>query len=213
MSASSAHAAAARQNGAQSHGPVTAEGKARSSQSARRHGFFGATALLAHEDRQAFDQLLEEYIAEYQPATATERRYLREMVDSEWRLTRVREHIAILHDRQIDALPAGAREDSAAAAFEKMADTSNALQLALRYERHFQRQYEKAYQELLRLRHMRHVEKRIIGLRPDHPIAGSYPRPAHPPLPDLQNEPSRPAPHPPQTSRGHAILNFIPGLR
>lgn len=199
MSFSTAHAAAARQNGALSNGPVTAEGKARSSQNARKHGFFGATALLAHEDRQAFGQLLEDYIAEYQPATATERRFLREMVDAEFRLARVREHAAILQDKQAAAASETSPEESAAAAFENLADNGNALQLALRYERHFQRQFEKAYQELQRLLHMRHIERSTTILDPTHPLAGAYPKPrpaaaTRPPFANLQNEPSSPAP-------------------
>ena len=45
MSTSAAKSAAARQNGMLSHGPVTASGKERSSQNARKHNLFTDTAL------------------------------------------------------------------------------------------------------------------------------------------------------------------------
>jgi hypothetical protein len=62
-----------RRNAAQSTGPRTAEGKARSSRNATRHGLCSfRAALLPTEDRQEFDLLLEDLRAEHQPDSSTE---------------------------------------------------------------------------------------------------------------------------------------------
>src|SRR5215467_1114093 len=59
-------AAAARANGALSHGPTTPEGKARSSQNALQHGLFSTTVVLATEDPEEFRALLDDYCDYYQ---------------------------------------------------------------------------------------------------------------------------------------------------
>ncbi len=149
MPASPAQQSAARSNGVLSQGPVTAEGKLRSSQNARKHDFFTSTALLPSEDREQFDALLAEFTAEHQPATPTERRYIREMADAEFRLMRVRNSIAQIQWKTMQSFENPAA--SAAEAFDKLANEGKSLQLALRYERHFQRQFDSALKTLLQL--------------------------------------------------------------
>ena len=62
-----------RRNAAQSTGPRTPEGKARSSRNATRHGLCSfRAALLSTEDRQEFDLLLEDLRTEHQPDGPTE---------------------------------------------------------------------------------------------------------------------------------------------
>src|SRR5690242_13249831 len=105
MSISPAHAEAARQNGAKSNGPITPEGRARSSQNARKHNFFGSTALLSVEDVEEFNQLRDTVLAEFQPRTYIENRLVREMIDAEWRLARVRDHAARLQNARLPESP------------------------------------------------------------------------------------------------------------
>src|SRR5262245_39740297 len=101
MSISNAHSDAARQNGKMSNGPVTPEGKARSSQNARKHNLLGSTALLSNEDKEQFDALAAAFHAEYRPITPTEQRYLREMVDAEFRLQRARSYAASIQEARM----------------------------------------------------------------------------------------------------------------
>ncbi|MBS1827288.1 MAG: hypothetical protein JST93_18370 [Acidobacteria bacterium] len=141
---------AARQNGSLSHGPVTEAGKATSSQNARKHNFFTDTALLPSDDREVFLDLLRDYTREFKPTTLTEIRYIREMADAEFRLRRVREYTAQIEWKTMQSFPdpVNAGPD----AFHKLANESKVLQLALRYERHFQRQFDSALKIFLQLR-------------------------------------------------------------
>jgi hypothetical protein len=150
MNSSNLHADAARRNGKLSQGPVTPEGKQRSSQNARKHNFFTNIALLPDEDQDEFNALLADFTEEHKPTTPTERRYVREMADAELRLRRVRDYAARLQCSQIDMN--NLTHNPMADAFQKLAENSNTLQLCLRYERHFQRQFDSALKMLFTLR-------------------------------------------------------------
>src|SRR5687767_134378 len=63
----------ARRNGAKSNGPITSEGKARSSQNALKHGLAAnPEILLDTENNDSYDRLLESYIEAYSPASGDE---------------------------------------------------------------------------------------------------------------------------------------------
>ena len=61
-----------RRNAKKSTGPRTTEGKARSSRNAVTHGIFCQDVVVQDEDRQTFNQLRYELIAEHRPQTITE---------------------------------------------------------------------------------------------------------------------------------------------
>ncbi|MBI4907325.1 MAG: hypothetical protein HY820_27115 [Acidobacteria bacterium] len=143
MSISDAHSEAARRNGAQSHGPVTEEGRRRSSQNACKHNFFASFAALPDEDRAQFDALRDAYTEEYLPATPTEHHYVQDLADAEWRLQRVRSQMVDLQSKVMRET-----QQSAAGAFHHLAKEGPTLPLLLRYETKFQRQYDKAVQQL-----------------------------------------------------------------
>jgi hypothetical protein len=63
---------AARINGAKSKGPVTAEGKARSSQNALKHGLTAENVVAAGEELTDYTDLLEAYIEQFEPDTQME---------------------------------------------------------------------------------------------------------------------------------------------
>jgi hypothetical protein len=121
MAISPAHSEAARRNGAIASGPVTAEGKFRSSQNAAKHRLFGSTTLLSPEDQIAFDDLAAAFLAEFQPETPIEERYVREMIDAEWRLQRVRAHSACLQETRMRKIAETPTIDDAAEAFRQLA--------------------------------------------------------------------------------------------
>jgi hypothetical protein len=139
--------AARRANARKSTGPRTAEGKARSSQNARRHGLFAQTALLDSESPEDFVALRDAYLAEFDPQGPAETHLVMEMANAQWRLRRVRGIEADLIDHIIGAeldswrFPAGRRQ---AEAVRRLADSSHVLALLVRYETMFRRQYERA---------------------------------------------------------------------
>jgi hypothetical protein len=152
MAISPAHSEAARRNGAIASGPVTAEGKFRSSQNAAKHRLFGSTTLLSPEDQIAFDDLAAAFLAEFQPETPIEDRYVREMIDAEWRLQRVRAHSACLQETRMRKIAETPTIDDAAEAFRQLATEGPSLSLLARYETQFRRQFDKSFEMLLDFR-------------------------------------------------------------
>ena len=80
---------ASRTNGAKSHGPVTPEGKARSSQNGIKHGLRSPRVVLANESRERYQALLDCYLTEWNPVGVTEAHYLMRMVNADWRMRRI----------------------------------------------------------------------------------------------------------------------------
>jgi hypothetical protein len=152
MSISPAHSEAARRNGASSNGPVTDAGKFRSSQNAAKHHLFAATNLLSPEDRLHFDELTSAFLGEYEPETPTESRFLREMIDAEWRLQRVRAHSASIQESRMRKISETPTLDDAAEAFRQLAAEGPTLSLLARYETQFRRQFDKSLKLLLDVR-------------------------------------------------------------
>ena len=90
--ATTAQSAANKANAQQSTGPVSPEGKATSARNRLTHGFRSATVLLPGDDPAEYESLLTELSEHFAPTNLTETRLVREMVDAEWRLRRVRCH-------------------------------------------------------------------------------------------------------------------------
>jgi hypothetical protein len=86
---SNARAAASRRNGAESRGPKTPEGKARSAQNALRHGMRAQKyVVLPEEDADEFAALAAAMIAELAPVGALQTVLARRVAVAAWRLAR-----------------------------------------------------------------------------------------------------------------------------
>ena len=73
-----------RENSRYSTGPLTKEGKARSSLNHFKHGFCGVFSLLPSESTQDFDDLLAALRQDHQPANATEDILVERMAQHHW---------------------------------------------------------------------------------------------------------------------------------
>ena len=149
----------ARANGAKSRGPVTPEGRAKSSANSRSHGLTANYALLPQESQQEFDLLRDGYINQFHPASDVEMEFVEVMVIACWRLrrlfaiesnlldieiTRQREDL----DEEFEDLSEPAR---LASAFQKLSDQGHSVALIIRYEGALNRSYDKAFKRLLEL--------------------------------------------------------------
>ena len=145
----------ARANGARSIGPVTAEGKARSSQNSVKHGLSGAAVVLPHESQQDFEELHTSLLQEFRPTGPLQRDLVYEMAAARWRLRRIQEMESAIYLKAIRAQQEklGPKADPAEVrmlAYAAVAD-SNALRMVIRYATQIRRAYEKAWTELAKL--------------------------------------------------------------
>src|SRR5262245_31008006 len=78
-----------RQNGAQSHGPVTPEGKARSAQNRTTHGMFSTRVVLETESKRVFQILAGLYHDLFQPQDQFETDLVDSLVHARWKIRRL----------------------------------------------------------------------------------------------------------------------------
>ena len=153
---------ASRLNGAQSHGPVTEEGKAISAANALRHGQVANTILIPGESSEEFQRLLAGQIVEFEPQTPNELMLVEAMVVAKWRQMRAWGLTAAAHAREIhaqpDRLPETADLDMptrAWLALEHIDKTGNSLRHLHQYEGRYGREFLRNRKELLALRRSR----------------------------------------------------------
>jgi hypothetical protein len=156
--------AASRVNGAKSKGPITAEGKNQSSRNSLVHGFTAKHIIvLACENEDEFQELLDDYSGAYQPGSAVESGLVEEMVACRWRMQRLRAIETALLDSEMDRAAAEtatqvATDDPShqlAFAFRRLVDESRAISLASRYEARLHRIHERSHQTLRELQQTR----------------------------------------------------------
>ncbi len=152
----------ARTNGAKSRGPITPEGKARSSANSRRHGLT-ASVLIDGESDEHFQLLLADFMAQFQPQSAVETDLVEVMAIARWRLRRLLsietnlfELEMVSRRKQINADFKGLDQQGRLAfVFQKLSDTGNSLALLIRYEGSLNRSYDKALKQLVQLQSTR----------------------------------------------------------
>src|SRR5260370_34963849 len=151
----------ARLNGAKSHGPKTPEGKAVSSMNALRHGLTASRPLLPGESQESFEELLKEYMEEYEPDGPAERDLVHRMVVSKWREQRawtvetaaLRSHMGPPKEDPTVPDPA----PSLTAAFTSYTGNSRFLDCFYRQENAVTRRVDRALARLLDLQERRHA--------------------------------------------------------
>src|SRR6516165_8647616 len=153
---SAARRAAARANGAKSHGPVTPEGKAKSALNAITHGLTSKALVLTTESKEKYDALLASYHDECDPQGPIENALVEQMASAQWLHRRSLEMITALLDITMDRMTKEISEEfehidnaaRTALAFEKQAGASPALSLLNRYAARHARDYHRALDKL-----------------------------------------------------------------
>jgi hypothetical protein len=140
-----------RANGARSHGPVTAEGKQRSSQNALRHGLLAEQVVLDCEGREAFEDLLTDHVQRFQPTDEVAYAFVEEMAVCHWRIRRTWAIEARMLQDHVDDQLEGDEIGRITKAFHMQAD-SPTLAVIHRDETRLHRMYQRALKNLLLLR-------------------------------------------------------------
>jgi hypothetical protein len=188
--ATSSQILANRNNAALSTGPRTPDGKTASSRNAIKHGLSSAFKVLAHEDQEEFDQLVQDMRAYHRPRDIHQRLLVDQMAKSQWLLARAQRLQTVAYD-----LLAGAQDESdpdTAIVNAMRASNPDLIGRLERYVRSAERSFYQAYRELTRQNEanlVRMTEKQIVerlvnAPMPDHPRCENRPQP-------VQNEPNR----------------------
>ena len=189
--------AANQANAKHSTGPKTPEGKARSAQNARQHGFTASTfAVVRIEDLDEIAKLKADLITSYKPQNSQELFAIERIALAQQSLLRVARLEAGLFttafntavDRPgplrqaeviggIEITRAQNQSYLVAEGFHQMTKTSNSWALFLRYQAQAERQYRRALEEFDRLKPLREEI-------PNEPIEAPQPEETKPPDPD-----------------------------
>jgi hypothetical protein len=137
---------ASRANGAKSRGPITPEGKQKSSGNSARHNLLSSVIVLRDEKLETFNQLHASLLSEFNPQTAAQSALVDTMVAARWRLLRIWAIERETLEAAIDKHDPSAHSTAAcvALAFRALADDSRTLDLLHRYESRFDRQFSRA---------------------------------------------------------------------
>jgi hypothetical protein len=157
-----------RNNAQNSTGPRTEEGKSRASQNALKHGLLARDAVIIGEDPAEYEAQIAALEADIQPDGALECELVRQIADAQWRMQRLaRLEAAYLNAgldnrRRIDAGPHSRprrhysdEENSLMLGYSLMAGASNRLAQLARYDAHLGRRFERAIQQIAKLRESR----------------------------------------------------------
>jgi hypothetical protein len=204
---SQAKSEAARANGAKSQGPVTPEGKARSSRNSLRHGFRSETVVLPHEDASHFEQLRDSYVDDLQPANQSQLDLVDTMAAARWRLNRLVTMESCLFEQELARTAKTIDEEftgmddtgKLAWTLNKMVNTSKTPAHLLRYESQLNRSYDLALKQLQTLQKM--AQAAALEQRPNEPkpevLPAGAPQPNEPSAPDTTPKTAFPPSTPP----------------
>lgn len=174
---------ASRANGARSRGPVTAQGKHRSSRNSLQHGLLADIIVMEDESATAFDDHLNQFVSRLQPADDVEFGMVEEIAAASWRMRRAWAFETRLLDNAVAAADADDSGDSDP--LDRMTDAFTtlangpALGLIHRYETRLHLMYQRSMHNLLLLRAAVPNEPNPISEQP--PILEIIAQPADPP--------------------------------
>ena len=137
-------AEASRHKGAQSRGPATAEGKARSAQNATKHGLDSRVVVLADESQSDYEGLLLDFMRLYAPVGPVEHDLVHEIAANRWRMRRCLRLETAAFD--------GAMEQDPSTALDQTFGQNGPIRLLNRYEGRLRRAYERAIANLAQYR-------------------------------------------------------------
>ncbi|HLK49230.1 MAG TPA: hypothetical protein VKT49_13905 [Bryobacteraceae bacterium] len=140
-----------RANGALSRGPLTPEGKRRSSQNAIHHGLLSDCVVLPGESLDTFAEVLAQHVDRFAPADGVELGMIEEMAAAYWRLRRSWAIENALLAGALAAQPPGDDVVRISAAFRQQAASAE-LALLHRYETRLHLMYQRALHNILLLR-------------------------------------------------------------
>src|SRR6185312_1997399 len=154
-----------RQNATKSTGPKSPEGKARSSQNARRHAMTAQITVMTDEDRLAHDHFTHAMIAELAPIGEMETFHATSAAEEAWRLHNTRAQctniVAIGHfDGTADLYDADHPQiHTAITAATVMRDRAKTLELLSLYEQRIHRIFRSHYDQLQKLQAERKAKR------------------------------------------------------
>ena len=151
---------ASRTNGRKSKGPVTAEGKARSSQNATTHRIHARAVVLHNENAEKFAELRDAYLGYFHPQSILESDLVNDIVTSRWRLNRILANETAVIDREMDRQRDSIRDEfknidectRTAIAYSTLADEGRTLVTIGRSETRYRRAIQNATDRLLALK-------------------------------------------------------------
>lgn len=197
--ATTAQVLANRANAQHSTGPKTTAGKSAVAQNSVTHGLSsGAFAVLRHEDRAAYERLLDRLIGEYAPETPTEEFLVGELAQAQWKIRRV-------HAIEAELLNTGDSPGTWAAVAERFridCSTDQALMKLNRYEAAARRAWHKALDQITKLQasaeraKARDIRTQEAALEAaiETALAAPLPFPTSVPDPQPQNYEAKPMP-------------------
>jgi hypothetical protein len=208
MPISDARRAAARANGANSHGPVTPEGKAKSALNAVTHGLTASAIVLTTESKEKYAALLASYLEKCDPDGPIENDLVEEMVAAKWQQRRMATMITALMDVTMDRMEREIRDEfenidntvRTVLAFKNQAKESATLALLNRYAARHAREYHRALRQLREIQSERRDQ--------NDPPASPNEKSQNEPKPEVTPEPSTTCELPtsvesPATETGH----------
>ena len=190
--------AASRFNGAKSQGPVTPEGKARSSQNAVRHGLTAKTIVLNNEDSAQFKVLCDHLSNDYQPQTEYERELVGQLAGARWKLRRCNIVEKGIFDKAVDEIRPkiqaeyeGADEEMVTIFALERAIDSPQLKSLRRYMTQILREERHASSQLEKIRRERPLQPPAAAPEPENAPVRNEPGEKRPENGSLRNEPDQ----------------------